>query len=120
MPRGFVNKMRILSETEIMSTRNELIGIILFILLAIFVVIGICIIIKYYTIKEFIWWVFIVIVWALIVSFFFQKPIKEYKVIFDENYPAINVLDKYEVVGRDGEIYILRDKEPRKEGESGE
>ena len=113
--------MRILSETAITSTRNELIGIILFILLAIFVVVGICIITKYYGVKEFIWYAFImVVVGVLIISYFFQKPLKEYKVIFDEDYPAINVLDKYEVVGRDGEIYILRDKEPRKEGESDE
>lgn len=110
--------MRILSETVITSTENELVGVILLILLAVFVVVGIYIIIEYYGLKEFICWAFIVIVWALIISFFFQKPLKEYKVIFDEDYPAINVLDKYEVVGRDGEIYILRDKEPRKEGES--
>ena len=112
--------MRILSETVITSTENELVGVILLILLAVFVVVGIYIIIEYYGLKEFIYWAFIVIVWALIISFFFQKPIKEYKVIFDEDYPAINVLDKYEVVGRDGEIYILRDKEPRKEGEPNE
>ena len=111
--------MRILSETAITSTENELVGVILLILLAI---VGIYIIIEYYELKEFIALAFIiiVIVLALIASFFFQKPIKEYKVIFDEDYPTINVLDKYEVVGRDGEIYILRDKEPRKEGESDE
>ena len=112
--------MRILSETAIMSIGNELIGVILLILLLVFVAVGTYIIIEYYGLKEFIWLAFVAVIWALIISYFFQKPLKEYKVIFDEDYPAINVLNKYEVVGKDGEIYILRDKEPRKEGESDE
>lgn len=43
----------------------------------------------------------------------FDKPSDHntYKCIFDEDISIQEVYDKYEVVGRDGEIWILEDKE---------
>lgn len=38
-------------------------------------------------------------------------PRNTYKCIFDEDVSIQEIYDKYEVVGRDGEIWILEDKE---------
>lgn len=37
----------------------------------------------------------------------------EYKVILDETYPATQLYEKYEVVGQDGKIWIIQDKESK-------
>ena len=37
----------------------------------------------------------------------------EYKVILDETYPATQLYEKYEVIGQDGKIWIIQDKESK-------
>ena len=37
----------------------------------------------------------------------------EYKVILDETYPATQLYENYEVVGQDGKIWIIQDKESK-------
>jgi hypothetical protein len=37
----------------------------------------------------------------------------EYKIILDENYPAVQLYEKYEVVGQDGKIWIIQEKESK-------
>lgn len=53
-------------------------------------------------------WAFVAVVCGV-----FDKPSDRstYKCIFDEDVSIQEIYDKYEVVGRDGEIWILEDKE---------
>ncbi len=37
----------------------------------------------------------------------------EYKVILDETYPASQLYENYEVIGQDGKIWIIQDKESK-------
>lgn len=37
----------------------------------------------------------------------------EYKVILDETYPATQLYEEYEVVGQDGKIWIIQEKESK-------
>ena len=40
------------------------------------------------------------------------KPHRKIKVILSEEYPAVILYDKYDVKERDGEIWVLLEKEP--------
>lgn len=46
------------------------------------------------------------------VSYFHYEPKQEarYEVILDESYPAVELLEKYEVIEIRGEIYVLKEK----------
>lgn len=37
----------------------------------------------------------------------------EYKVILDETYPATQLYEEYEVIGQDGKIWIIQEKESK-------
>ena len=37
----------------------------------------------------------------------------EYKVILDETYPATQLYENYEVIGQDGKIWIIQEKESK-------
>lgn len=37
----------------------------------------------------------------------------EYKVILDETYPATQLYEEYEIVGQDGKIWIIQEKESK-------
>ena len=40
------------------------------------------------------------------------KPHRKIKAILSEEYPAVSLYDKYDVKERDGEIWVLLEKEP--------
>jgi hypothetical protein len=37
----------------------------------------------------------------------------EYKVILDDTYPATQLYEEYEVIGQDGKIWIIQEKESK-------
>ena len=43
------------------------------------------------------------------------EPHREIKVILSDDYPAVKLYDEYDVKKRDGDIWILLEKEPLKE-----
>ena len=45
------------------------------------------------------------------------KPHRKIKAILSDDYPAVELLDKYTVNGNEGEIWTLTEREPMKEQE---
>ena len=44
------------------------------------------------------------------VAIYFKEPYQEIKAIISDDYPATELYDKYNVVKRDGEIWILNER----------
>jgi len=105
--------IEILSKTDVMIARYENIGKILAIIIIISFLLGLIIISDGY----FYGLLFIVI--ALIcfcgnvycITYKTPSGKYEYKAIVPEDYPFVKLYEKYEVVGQDGKIWILRDKD---------
>lgn len=52
------------------------------------------------------------IVIFVIIMIYGVEPHKRIKVILSDDYPAVKLYEEYDVEGRDGDIWILQDKEP--------
>ena len=59
----------------------------------------------------------IVISFIVIVYVFGVEPHRKIKVILADDYPAVELLDKYTVDGREGEMWVLTEKKPMREGD---
>ena len=63
---------------------------------------------------------FITVCIVLIVACFivFIEPHRRLKVILSEDYPAVDLLEKYDIKDRDGDIWVLDEKTPMEDQES--
>lgn len=105
--------MEILSKSKIMIPRNSIVVALIVVLLIIvlgliscFVALG--------NLKIGLLFIAIAIIAIPIIGYFAEKiPTGkyEYKVLINEDYLFVDFYDKYEVVGRDGKIWILHDKD---------
>lgn len=61
--------------------------------------------------------IYLAITIAIFVIMFivYTKPHRKIKVILQDDYPAVELLDKYIVDGNDGEIWTLTEREPMEE-----
>ena len=63
---------------------------------------------------------FITVCIILIAAYFivFTEPHRRLKVILSEDYPAVDLLEKYDIKDRDGDIWVLDEKTPMEDQES--
>ena len=59
----------------------------------------------------------IVISFIIITCVFCVEPHRKIKVILADDYSAVELLNKYTVDDREGEIWVLTEKKPMREGE---
>ena len=59
----------------------------------------------------------IAISFTVITCVFCFEPYRKIKVILADDYSAVELLDKYTVDDREGEIWVLTEKKPMREGE---
>lgn len=104
--------MTILSESTAMDGASSygLIGLLIFIIL----MVTACVLARYDYLKTSLIIVGLAIIIFVIVIIYGGEPHKRIKVILSDDYPATKLYEEYDVEGRDGDIWILRDKEPIK------
>ena len=57
------------------------------------------------------------IITIFVVVIFCTEPHKRIKAILEDDYPAARLYEEYDVEGRDGDIWILTEKEPMEKKE---
>ena len=110
--------MEILSQTQIFDIATSPPGWLIFLVMAI-PFLGFSIVALFQNDSGYAFIGFVVGLFCLIMLGLFYVPKKiptdryEYKVILDETYPAIDLYEEYEVIGQDGKIWIIQDKESK-------
>ena len=105
--------MEILSKSEITIPRNSIVVAVIIALLIVVLLLISCFVTLGY-LKIGLLFIAIAIMAIPIVRYFAERiPTGkyEYKVLINEDYSFFDFYEKYEVVGRDGKIWILHDKD---------
>ena len=106
--------MTILSESVVkVGTLYGFIGLFIFV---VFMVLGAALV-KYDYLKTSLVIIGLAIVIFVIIMIYGSEPHKRIKAIFEDDYPAARLYEEYDVEGRDGDIWILTEKEPMEKKE---